>query len=150
MFDPETGDYRWLRKEYEKYILEEEDRTYFVVHIPIHQAYLNLQSVPPDRTVNRTVNEVLQTLPVFCDILYKEIKKKPNSSYQELAKNLGKGRTTISETVKILKDNGLISRKVSTKNQQLDNIKLTTKKQKQRQRTTTKKGTWAIQINKEI
>ena len=123
----------------------DEGRTYFVVHIPIHQAYLNLQSTPSDRTinrtvndnetldnktisenlqndesdtprtVNRTVNEILQTLPEFCTILYKEIKKRPNSSYQELAKNLGKGRTTISETVKILKTNGLISREGSPK-----------------------------------
>lgn len=69
-----------------------------------------------DRTVNRTVNEILQTLPEFCRVLYKEIKKRPDSSYQELAKNIGEGRTTISETVKIFKDNGLISREVSTKN----------------------------------
>lgn len=46
-------------------------------------------------------------------MLYKEIKKRPNSSYQELAKNIGEGRTTLSETVKILKENGLISREVS-------------------------------------
>ena len=66
-----------------------------------------------DRTINRIVNEILQTLPEFCTILYKEIKKRHNSSYLELAKNLGKGRTSISGTVKILKDNGLISREVS-------------------------------------
>ena len=33
VFDPETGDYRWLRKEYEKYILEEEDRQQIVMDI---------------------------------------------------------------------------------------------------------------------
>ena len=68
-----------------------------------------------ERTINRIVNEILQTLPEFCAILYKEIQNRPNSSYQELAKNIGKGRTTISETVKILKDNGLISREGSPK-----------------------------------
>ena len=77
-----------------------------------------------DRTINRIVNEILQTLPEFCTILYKEIKKRPNSSYLELAKNLGKGRTSISGVVKILKDNGLIYHEVSTKNQQLDNLKI--------------------------
>ena len=33
VFDPETGDYRWVRKEYEKYILEEEDRQQIVMDI---------------------------------------------------------------------------------------------------------------------
>lgn len=33
VFDPETGDYRWLRKEYEKYIFEEEDRQQIVMDI---------------------------------------------------------------------------------------------------------------------
>ncbi|MCH5238572.1 MAG: hypothetical protein J1E95_12415, partial [Muribaculaceae bacterium] len=33
VFDPETGDYRWARKEYEKYLLEEEDRQQIVMDI---------------------------------------------------------------------------------------------------------------------
>ena len=33
VFDLETGDYRWVRKEYEKYILEEEDRQQIVMDI---------------------------------------------------------------------------------------------------------------------
>ena len=33
VFDPETGDYRWVRKEYEKYLLEEEDRQQIVMDI---------------------------------------------------------------------------------------------------------------------
>ena len=33
VFDPETGDYRWVSKEYEKYILEEEDRQQIVMDI---------------------------------------------------------------------------------------------------------------------
>ena len=33
VFDPETGDYRWVRKEYEKYVLEEEDRQQIVIDL---------------------------------------------------------------------------------------------------------------------
>ena len=56
-----------------------------------------------NRTVNRTANEILQTLPEFCTILYKEIKKRPNSSYQEFAKILVKEEQPFQKRYRFLK-----------------------------------------------